>query len=61
MRFKNFLSEKAYSGNMGFEELVKFYDAASEKEKKEMERILDKDDWESFKALIKKVLSISLV
>lgn len=62
MTFAQFkkLNEAAYSGNIGFEELVKFYQKADDKQEEEMEKIISKEDWVAFKKLIKKVLGISL-
>jgi len=46
--------------NIGFEEMVKFYNEANPKEIKQMEQIIKRDDWNRFKALIKKVLGVQL-
>jgi enolase len=53
-------NEASYSGNLGFEEMVKFYDKASDDEINKMEKFLKNDDWDGFKKLIKKVLGILL-
>ena len=60
MKFKKYilmpgLSEAAYPGNLGFEELVDFYKVASNKEVSEMEKIIKKGDWNKFKQLVQKV------
>ena len=68
MRFKDFakkilapgLTEASYPGNIGFEELVKFYKKANKDMKEEMERSLRKGDWESFKELIQYVVGTRL-
>jgi hypothetical protein len=66
MRFKHYilepgtLDEASYSGNIGFEELSKFYKAASNEQKKEMDKILEREDWNAFKNLIRKVVDIKL-
>ena len=65
MKFKNYilspdLDEAAYMGNIGFEELTRYYQKASDKEIKIMEKIIKKEDWEGFKKQIYKVLDISL-
>lgn len=59
-KFKNYilmpgLDEAAYPGNIGFEEMVKFYQSASKSEVAEMEKIVKKGDWNKFKELITKV------
>ena len=54
------LSEAAYGGNIGFEEMVKFYQEADASQIKEMEKIIKNEDWEAFKKMIKKVLGMKL-
>ena len=49
------LSEAAYPGNVGFEEMVYFYKVASNSEITEMEKIIKKGDWNKFREFIKKV------
>lgn len=49
------ISEAAYMGNIGFAEMVKFYDVATIKEKDDMEKIIKSGDWDKFKNLIFKV------
>ncbi len=49
------LDEAAYPGNIGFEEMVKFYQVASKSEITEMEKIIKKGDWNKFKELVTKV------
>jgi len=58
-RYKE-IKETAYPGNLGFEEMVKFFQKASPKDEEEMENILKKNDWNAFKRLIKKVLGVTL-
>lgn len=66
MRFKHYiiepgkLDESSYSGNIGFEELAKFYKVANKEQKKEMDKILEKEDWNAFKDLIRKVVGTKL-
>lgn len=62
MRIKDYLIKEfaAYTGNLGFEEMVKFYDKASDKEIEEMESLIEKGDWAKYKLLVKKVLGITL-
>lgn len=54
------LDEAAYPGNIGFEELMSFYNNASDKEIKEMEDIIKKNDWMGFRNMIYKVLGVKL-
>lgn len=60
MRLKEYilmpgLSEAAYPGNLGFAEMVKFYQDASKSEIAEMQKIIKKGDWNKFKELVQKV------
>lgn len=62
MRLEQFLkNEAAYTGNLGIEELFKFYDVANAAQIKKMETILKKNDWNAYKKLIKEVLGVNLV
>ena len=54
------IDEAAYPGNIGFEELMSFYNNASDKEIKEMEDIIKKNNWMAFKDMIYKVLGKKL-
>jgi hypothetical protein len=54
------ISEASYKYNIGFEEMVHFYQKASPNEIKQMEKIIKSDSWGAFKKLIKKVLGIEL-
>jgi len=63
--FKNYIlapttDEAAYPGNIGFEELTNFYQKASDKEIKEMEKLIKKNDWMGFRNMIYKVLGVKL-
>jgi predicted HAD superfamily Cof-like phosphohydrolase len=62
MRLRAFitLKEASYAGNLGFEEMVRFYRAASDTEIDQMEKVIKKSDWNAFKKLIEKVLGTSL-
>lgn len=61
MKLYKYLSEESYFGNIGFEELVLFYQKASDREIEEMERVIKQKSWNRFKMLIKSVLGIKLV
>lgn len=54
------IKEAVSAFNIGFEEMVKFYNQASPKEIKQMEKIVKSNNWNKFKALIKKVLGVDL-
>ena len=65
-RLKNYIlppegvNEAAYAGNIGFEELTKFWKVASETQIEDMEEIIRSGDWKDFRILIKKVVGITL-
>ena len=54
------LSEAAYHGNMGFEEMVRFYREANPKDIDEMEEVVRRGDWEGFRKIVKRVLDVNL-
>ena len=63
-KLRNFIlapvNEAAYAGNIGFEEMVRFYQKASDSDIEKMEKIIKDDDWDGFRAMIKKVLHVDL-
>jgi enolase len=59
MNYKD-LDEAAYSGNIGFEEMVKFYQEADKTEIAKLEKLIKNDDWDGYKKLIQDVLNIRL-
>lgn len=65
MTFEHFiingkLDEASYEGNIGFEEMVKFYQIADNDEINKIEDIIKKNDWDNFKRIIKKVIGVNL-
>lgn len=54
------MNEASYKYNIGFQEMVQFYQKASPREIQKMESIIKKDNWIGFKKLIKQVLGIEL-
>jgi len=60
MKSFKFLDEAAYAGNIGFEEIVKFYQKANKKEELEMDRAIKKNDFSRFRELIFQVLGVKL-
>jgi len=63
-KFKHYIrspiDEASYMGNLGFEEMVRFYQIADEAQIKEMENLIKHADWEGFKRLIYKVIGVRL-
>ena len=59
--FVKILNEIAFGGNIGFEEMVKFYQKATSADTAEMEKVIRANDWNAFKKLIKRVLKVNLV
>ena len=63
-----YLTEASYQGNIGFEELVMFYNKATKQQIEQLEKFLKSLDdntltdkeWNEFKQLIKKVTNITL-
>jgi len=60
MKFSKYIDEAAYKGNLGFEEMARFYQVANDQEISEMEEILKNSDWKEFKKLIQRVLGVNL-
>lgn len=61
MKIRNYiLNEASYHGNIGFTELVEFYQKANKKQIDELEEIIKREDWSSFKKYIEKVLGVKL-
>jgi len=60
MKSFKFLYEAAYAGNIGFEEMVKFYSKANKKQEKEMDAAVKNNDFEAFKSLIQSVIGVKL-
>ena len=54
------MHEASYKYNIGFQEMVEFYQKATKSEIKQMEALIKRDSWVGFKKLIKKVLGIEL-
>lgn len=54
------IQEKAWEKNIGFEEMMMFYRHATDEEITEMENIVEAEDLEGFKALIKRVIGVEL-
>jgi hypothetical protein len=65
-KFKHFIlsplemNEAAYKGNIGFEEMVRFYQTANPTDVKEMEGIIQSGNWDKFTKIIKRVTGTQL-
>ena len=66
MKFKNWIyepgkiDEASYPGNIGFEEMVKYYNVATKSQIKDLENAIKTENWEDFKNLIRKVVGVNL-
>jgi len=54
------VNEVAYPHNIGFQEMIKFYKIANRSQEKEMKEIIEREDWEGFKELIRKTIGVKL-
>ena len=54
------ITEASYPNNVGFMEMAKFYQIATEEQISEMEEIIKSENWDGFKALIAKTLDVNL-
>ena len=60
MKSFKFLSEAAYKGNIGFEEMVRFYRKANKAQEKNMDKAVKDNDFNLFKSLILQVIGVTL-
>jgi hypothetical protein len=61
MKFDKWIvTEASYPGNIGVEEMVRFYKVASKAEIREMEKAVERKNWQEFKDIIKRVLGVEL-
>lgn len=54
------LVETAYPGNLGFQEMMKFYNVATPEEEQEMDDVVERGDARAFTSLIARVLKVKL-
>lgn len=54
------IQEAVYDGNLGFAEMIEFYNTASKIDIKKMEDMIKRGSWKGVKALFKKVLGVEL-
>lgn len=59
-RWPELITEAAYPGNIGFEELGRFYQTATDAQIKQLEVFIKANDWQGFKKHIKKVMGFNL-
>jgi len=60
MKFKQYLKELSYFGNIGFEEFTKFWQNATPEQEKAMKNALERDDTNAVLGLLRDVLGITL-
>jgi len=60
IKWKVLLGEASYPGNMGAVEMMKFYQIASKKQQRLMDRYIDKGDLKKAWALLQKVTKVKL-
>ena len=60
MRLQTFIDEASYIGNIGFEEMVQFHKVATNTDLKEIEKIVEREDWRAFKKLIQRAIKVRL-
>lgn len=54
------IKDASYAGNVGFEEMTKFYKVASKEDQNLMDQFANQGNWQNIKNLIRKVLGITL-
>ena len=52
--------EASYKGNIGAIEMMKLFKNASDKEMMKIDKVINKEDWEGYKKLVKKILGVNL-
>lgn len=57
---KEMMKELAYKGNLGAMEIFKFYDVASPKEIKTLDKLMKQKNWKAAWALIQKTTKVNL-
>ncbi len=60
MRFKEYIEEASYEGNIGIMELVKFYETASKDEVAELKSLMAKKRFKEAWEYFQKVLGVKL-
>jgi hypothetical protein len=55
------IKEASYAGNIGFVEMVQFYQKATAQQIKQMESLVKKNSWIGVKKLFKNVLGVQLM
>jgi len=57
---EEFIKEAVYAGNLAFQEMILFYQKATDEQIKKMEKMIRKKSWKGVKALFKMVLGVEL-
>lgn len=60
LKQEELIKEVTYSQNIGFQEMIAFYQQGTDEDIKKMERLVKAKNWIAFKKLIKKVLGVEL-
>jgi hypothetical protein len=60
MKWVELINEAAYPANLGFEEMVKLYQKATDDQIKKLEDIIRKGDEGAFRKFVKKILGVTL-
>lgn len=60
IRLQDIISEAPYAGNMGYEEMMKFYEVATSREIKTLEKLIDADKTEEAWKYVQKVTGLKL-
>lgn len=60
LRHRRYLDEVAYDGNLGFHEMMLFYQKATKEQERKMERFLERGLWNKVYELLKLVTGIAL-
>ena len=61
MSLSRIIKEAAYSGNMGFEEMMKFYNVATDEQVEEMERLIHINKYKAAWLYVQSVIDVKLV
>lgn len=58
--FGEILKEASFEDNIGFEEMMKYFQVGNDEQIKELEKHIESGDWEGFKSQIYDVLGVQL-
>jgi len=60
IRLQDIIAEAPYTGNLGFEEMMKFYEVATEREISQLESLIDSGKEKQAWKLIQKITGMKL-